>query len=475
MRLLGAFCIGLLLPTVVGWLLVTIAEYPRTVLFRLERWVLGFVMGSGVMTLLSFVASAYAGLPLTLAALLSLHTGVLVALAPCWLLLRRSSESVSPVAPPSGRGSAASRIATALLGLWTAAKIALTGIAFLFVVPTYIDDSYTIWNLRAKVFYVAQAFTLDLPGESADALQSGANSYPPSLPLAKTWLAALAGRWSEPLINGIHLVWYLAALALCYTLLRRCLSTGWSLVGVYILASLPLYLIQGTNAYADVFLSVHILAAVGLLFHALRAQDRHERRVLLTLSGVITALMAFTKNEGLLLYLVPLLILQGFCLAGLSATGELRRSDLRAILLCWGAALLLVLVPWLGFKVLHGLAFGNRQSAAHIGIGWQPGVVRTIVGSLFGEGNWSLFFSLFVGVFLFEWRAALRLPLAVLTASFVGLFLLQVALFTFTGLSREALNQTGYSRGIVHIVPVGVMLVTLLLERLTRRHLDRRV
>jgi hypothetical protein len=43
----------------------------------------------------------------------------------------------------------------------------------------------------------------------------------------------------------------------------------------------------------------------------------------------------------------------------------------------------------------------------------------------------------------------------------------------FTGLHVEALNQTGYARGIIHLIPVVVVITTILLKDILEKNKAR--
>jgi hypothetical protein len=281
--------------------------------------------------------------------------------------------------------------------------------------------------------------------------------------LAKAWLATLAGQWDEGLINGIHALWYLSAIALVYLLLRRHVALPWALLGTYGFISLPLYLIQGLNAYGDVCLSVHLFAAIFLLFEAGMAQKPQQALSFLRLSAFAGALLPFTKNEALLLYLPPLLLLMTVCVWHLWHAHKLTiRQSLQSIV--WQIVfVLLILGPWLGYKWANGLSFGNAKSVASFDIGWQENVLQAIYINTFFEGNWLLLFPLFLFLLVLRWRHAFSWPVLTLTAYALVVYFGQFSLYLFTSLSTEALLQTGYARGIVHLMPIFVCLTGLLL------------
>ena len=59
------------------------------------------------------------------------------------------------------------------------------------------------------------------------------------------------------------------------------------------------------------------------------------------------------------------------------------------------------------------------------------------------------------------WKRIFVLPYSILT--FIGLIAvsLQIGIFIFTGLATEAVLQTGLARGMLHVVPLLLLLVIL--------------
>ncbi len=451
---------GLLLPTLSGWLLLRLLEGNSPVLFRLERWVAGGVLGLTGTMFVTFLCTLL-GLPLTRLGFLFpqiLLTAVLLGL---FLWRRPSHPTPSPLHPtPSSSFPLWALLLTGLLGLWTLAKL-VVGALLLTATPPYFDDVFKNWNLRGKVFFLTEKLTLSF--DPASTAADGVSSYPPTVPMTKAWLAVLAGQWHEGLINSIHLLWYLAVLFLLYAALRRSVSLPWALLGAYLFASLPLPLLHGITAYADIFLSVHLLLAVSFLFHAFSSGNPTARASFLRLGALATALLVFTKNEALLLHLPLLIILLLLGLVSLRRKGALTLPDLRRALFWYGGCLAAVLLPWLLFKWTHGLTFGNAKGVIGLAIGWQPGVLRTVWINTFFEGSWLFFPVMFLTLLLLRWRQAFSPPLAVVSLFCVASYCLQLSLYLFTSLSTEALRQTGYGRGLVQIAPLAVLLALLLL------------
>lgn len=457
-----AFLIGIALPTLNGMVLLTLLEGTKPALFKLERAALGFTLGLTATMFLVFVG-ALLHLPIALPLFIGVQVVVFIAL----MLLRRWMQSTSllagKIASDTSHAPQWITIILQTLLLWTAVKFLITGVVFLLLTPSYMQDTLSNWDLRGKVFYADHTLTLTLPGEDPTTSPLGVSSYPPAVPLAKAWLASLAGNWNDPLVNSIHMVWYLCAIALVYYAIRRFASKVWALLGAYLIGSLPLYLMHGVTAYADAFLSAHIIAAVGMLFFASRATNDEDRMSYLRIAAIATALLAFTKNEGLILYLPPILLLIILLLLYWKQKHIVQGKTLFKMSAWAIGCLIVIAVPWLIFKWSHHLTFGNGKPFTSLGLSWQTGVLTSISINTFFEGNWLLLYPLLFVLIIWRWKHAFT-SLIMLTTFFLIIYLGQGSLYLFTHLSIEALKQTGYARGLVQLTPVAVLLTTLLLK-----------
>ncbi len=454
--------IGLVPSALGGWLLLRLVEGRSPVLLRAERWTYGCVLGLTGMMFLSFVANTALGVPLSLAGFAGVQAGALVALGVLWYIRVRPLPAVQPVLPRSPLRQWQFWLVAAL-GAWTLVKI-LGGAFMLTATPIFLDDAIDNWNFRGKVYYVDRTLTLDVPSPEGQSTMFTLSSYPPPVPLAKAWLATIRGDWDEGLIDSVHIVWFFGALLMTFCALRRRMSLFLALTGTYALASLPLFLVHGTNAYADVFLAAHILAAVLPLGFSLIETDAARVSSLLRVSGLAAGLLLFTKNEALLLYLPDLLLCLGLALWLHVRSGALSARAAVEALMPWFASLLIVGIAWLGFKVLNGMPFGNAKSVESFRVAWQPLVALAITVNTFFEGNWLLLFPALILLLLWQFRAALTPRNIVFVGFFVIALAVQYFLFQFTSLSNEALYQTGLARGIIHVIPLGVVMGMMLLR-----------
>ncbi len=468
--ILLAFVAGLAIPALVGWLVIDLLEGKTPVLDRLEKWTLGYVFGVTLSMFCAFFGNVLLGVPLTVMGFLSVFCVLLILSGVPWFLAKNGRDRVTPLRHRAWESpSRAVTIALIAGGAWVGLRMILLTLTTL-LTPPFFDDTMDNWNLRGKIFYYGKTFTLQFPWNGTP----GVSSYPPTVPLMKTWLSLLAGGWNEGLVNSIHVIWFVALLLLVFCMLRRSLPAAWAALGTLLLASLPLEMIQGVNAYADVFLSVHLFAAAGLMVQALQNHGDERRGVSrnaptqLRLSALAIALVPFTKNEGWALYFPVLLLLFVGTLAWCGKRRLMTQQELMRTTAVSAVMILAICVPWIGFKFVHGLAFGNAKGIDW-NLTWQTGVLQAIGVNTFLEGNWGLLFPLFFGLLIVRWRSAFRSPLVVLTLLFLIPYLTQLFAYLFTGLAQEALFQTGYARGLIHLMPVIVTLTVILLHDVLHR------
>ena len=100
----------------------------------------------------------------------------------------------------------------------------------------------------------------------------------------------------------------MACLVVFYSALRRIrLSRLESLVFTFFLASIPHFAVHATNGYVDIVVAFYFSS--GFLY--LYLWILHDNFVFLLISAALTALAGLTKNEGIVLCFVNLVILGG--------------------------------------------------------------------------------------------------------------------------------------------------------------------
>lgn len=467
-----AFLVGILLPTLLGWIIVALCERGYPVLTQKERIAWSLIFGPTLSMLLVFICTSI-GLtnlnligflgPIFLAIILLFFTYYKISPNPVAAslssLLRENNEA------PENPLPSWARVGIWILVLWTMIKL-IAGAYDLVSVPTYWDDSFNNWNMRGKMFFVSEKIELEIPiGNGIVQTAQGVSSYPPTLPLMKTWVSVLRGSFEEPLVNGIHLVWISGLLLAFYGTLRRRLGRMLSLLGTSLLCSMPLVLIHAMNPYAEIFVASHLFLAVVAIFHLQSARTIDEFRSWSLLFTLALGLLLFTKNEALVLYTPILLILFAWVWRKQSHAHVIRTEQTRKLAALLIPLLLALTLPWIAFKWLHGLTFGNAKSVSGVSLGFNFQVLKAIWYHLSHQPNFLLLPLVLPLALIAVGRRAFSPPVGILTIFVLASLLIQFSLFLTVGaLATEAINQTGLSRGLVQVAPVAMLLVLLLVE-----------
>lgn len=453
--------LGSVLSAIPGWLVVRAVEGRTPVLTRLERLVWAGALGTTFHMLVTFFIHNGGIAPLTLIGFLFPVTVSAVLIGAGFILkFWKTSKPASHMTAPRGRLSKPLMMLMIVLITWSGVKV-LAGTYDLFLTPTYWDDSFNNWNLRGKIFYELKAFSLTIPqGNNAESSSGGVSSYPPSVPMMKTWLATLRGSWDEGTVNGVHAVWFWLLIAAFFLMLRRLSGLFGSVMGTYMLISLPMVLIHGSNPYAEIFIALHILLAMTALFFSAKAADAAHMTCWLRLSALAAGLMIFTKNEASLLYVPLWAIGVAWVLYAKYRSRKIDRKSMNRMIALIVIIFAVFALPWLTYKWMYGLSFGNAKYVTSFMIKFHPLALKSIWQQLSHEPTFLLLPLLLPVTLIIAGKKAWRLPLGPLTLFAIVALLEQIGIYTLTtNLANEAINQTGFSRGMVHIAPIMVCLI----------------
>lgn len=449
--------VGFVLPTLVGWLLLQRLERQAAVLYNWERWIVSLALGTVLTMYVTFFIHVLSGLPFNLFGFLAVQ---LVLLGVAFQLNGRKWNTLSAATiqePHDEPWPTWLKVLCIIVGVWLALKL-IAGFIFLVGSPPFFDDVVNNWNMRGKMYFIQKALVIHTGSDGG----VGVGSYPPTVPMMKAWLSSLAFGWHEPLIRSIHIVWYLCNLGTVFFVLRRLVPLRWAIAGLYTIASVPLYFMHGVVPYADGFLSLHIFLSVAYLFLATR-ESGARRSALFSIAALATGLLVFTKSEAVLLHLPPIAVLIVLSLILLRKAGSMEFSEVRSIIIRYACAVAAVAIPWLLFKWTNSLDFGNAKSVSGLAIEWHEGVLLSMWLNTFFEGNWAYLFPLLFMLIVWQWKKAFLSPLLIPLGFVLMVIIGQMPIYLFTPLATEVLQQTGYARGLIHLVPLVILVVMTLL------------
>ncbi len=162
--------------------------------------------------------------------------------------------------------------------------------------PYGYDDSFTIWNLHARILYFSpdgwQVRLTDTYASHPD--------YPLLLPatIARVWTACGDSLSAVPAI--VAFLFGGSVLALTYALVAVMRGSNQGLLAGLTLLGTSFFVKHSASQYADVPLALFITASLGLI--CLYYDRMRQTPGLLVLAGTAAALAAWTKNEGMLFF-----------------------------------------------------------------------------------------------------------------------------------------------------------------------------
>jgi hypothetical protein len=448
-----------------GLLLIRLLEGRAPVLYRFERWALGLLLGSAGSAYILFWCAVF-GMPLRLLWFFSVH---LVLIGALLFLVHRSFPYFALPQSPKADISFTSLKRTlpfwaqcliAWFIVWTLLKIA-AGAYDLMWTPAYWNDVYANWHMRTKAFFFNESLLLDLPQSDEFFFGGRVPGYPLTVYFAKLFAVMIRGEWLEAALNGVNVFWFLSLLTLFFCGLLRVTNLLWSIVGTWILVSLPLLLVHGSSGYSDVFMAAYLFFALCAFYQWMQSSGL-EKNTWMRLFTATSAAMVFVKNEALLIFLPPILLLFVFVL-GTTLSDSRKRAGL---FFRYVGAIAVVAVPWSFFKFFHGLTFGNASKVSGFSLSPNPYVLKSIQMDLMYTGSYLLLFPLFLLLLAITWhfwrRSALTFLIAFIAVVFVG----EIGIYWLTPLAEEAIRHTGFGRGMVHLLPLVVFVSVLLLKDL---------
>ena len=441
MGVIAGLLLAYLLPAAAGWVILGWLARGRNIFSGGTRLVLGLLLGISFQSLQAFWLGLL-GIGYSLAALSAAPALIAAAGAISRLTSRRARI---PRAGGFSRLNRWEKVILPLLGVLIALRLALS-VYNVVVSPTYFDDSVSIWNFKAQVFYHQRGLVLDR--EHPDFFGGNTPKYPNGIPLFKAWLAFAAGGWRESVVNSLNPVFYLAGGALLYLFLGRIAGRLVAAVSAYLMMSLPLISFHSAFAYSDLALGVYFMAATACFYRWLADGERP----LLVVAALLYAGGAWIKDEGLYLLLggvIPLMLLIAF-------VNRTRQSwaGIGWFLLAAAA----FLAPWMICKSVY------RFPAAVVGqeyfrLEFHPRAFAEFVHFYFRTGNYNIFWSVYLVMLaagLVGWR---RRPPATRRLLAMNLLTLGVVLgpFVFTPLYKWLAPGATINRAMLTVIPMWVL------------------
>jgi len=427
-------------PIVFGLVLINLC-FPHTRFGRLEILVLGYALGTGLISGAMFLLSLL-GLNLSIIFDILLIGSAIAATILIW---RRKSFGPQLVKIKTKWPVDKKKIILIIiLLLWMAIQIIFIATES-WLKPIVQYDAVATWSLKAKIFFTHHQLILN--SHSPYFLGTHLPQYPLHLPLLETWQALSLGRFQDSAIKIVWPLYYLGLIIIFGFNLLRHSSLLKTIIFTFFLGTLPLLVYHAGYDYADLILAFYLLATL-IYFWRGAIEDNHQYYYL---AGVFAALSVWTKNEGLFLALIIIL-------SWLIYLWTRRRFKLKLLIPI--LLFIVLLLPWLIFKAICRLGLGNIDSVWQLG--WHPQVLPIIFAHLVGTIDWNIWWLIFVVSLITFWRKLWTRENLLLFLSVVGTLGFYLVLYLFTPNANYVASGMIDQRNLLTIAPLGIFYVGLL-------------
>lgn len=310
-------------------------------------------------------------------------------------------------------------------------------------IPVRADDAISLWLFKAKTIAGLDALSRD---PSSPHYLGGSNPhYPVFLPLLSAWIPLVSGHWNEYTATWPWLGFYISLPLAIAGGLRRWLNGISAWTTAYITASLPLLVIHAYRpGYADITTAVFLAVAV-ISFLTWRSTARFAHLLLAMTFLFATAVL---KREG------PPIAAVVFLAMIVPSWTTLQRMTKNQC--AWFIGMTIVAA----ILVLSVVGISDVNENAEK-LHYYPDVWQALVRHLLSWSSFQFLFWLVPAILL---TVALRkngthqVPALLL---FVGLFLLDAAIFVLTPQARFALNDQTPSRIFLQAAPAWIAALSI--------------
>lgn len=247
--------------------------------------------------------------------------------------------------------------------------------------PHGLWDSWSIWNLKARfIFRGGESWA----GVFSSKISFSHPDYPLFLPLTivRGWLYCLNENFYVQISTAVFSSF--AVICALFGGIRSNQGTYSALIAVFIVFSTPFFIQKAISQYADVLISLLFLCSLILVHRCLANPETN----LLKLTGFITSLSAWVKNEGLLFFCVVAFILTIECYfrrRSIHETGKFLRTFLFGAL----PSIVVIAVFKLGYVPANDLFEKGPNLTESLNFARIWLIACAMVKNLFFFGEWT--------------------------------------------------------------------------------------
>jgi len=306
-------------------------------------------------------------------------------------------------------------------------------------------DGLAIWAFKGKILF----FEGGWPSPAEGLLPRP--DYPLLVPTQLGWVYGILNQVDEQAGKIVFVMFFVALVALYYGAVNRLYNFGLTLIFTVLMLFTPLVALLSQSGYADVPLMLYIFGGTFFVYLWLSG----HRTADLLLGATLAALAVWVKREGIVYWLITLLLLVGHSISTRRSRTRSQRAQSVLLFLVLGA---LIFGPWYLYGFSHQVPNTDYVSISAdvlvTNIDRIP-IVATSLGRelLLSFGKWGLLWFLFLLVTIWQRHQLREFSKLYLWLSIVLPIL--VLSFAYIFSTRNPTNHinTSLDRLISHVVP----------------------
>lgn len=261
-----------------------------------------------------FAGTSLIGLYMLILSLLNFRYSVASIAFPIILLSIPALRSIRDIQPPALKlprfNLSIELISFLCLGLICAAML-IDG----FVSPVFSKDAFAMWFFKAKMIFMEKRIPFEVFRQPYYAYSSP--EYPLLAPLNLAWISLCLGLWNDILLRMFFIVQYMLFIPFFYSSLKRYTNRNMAALGCLLLMANRHVLVYAANGYLDLMVGMFTAISAIYLIKWMNEKDKGH----LLLSAFFIGCAAFTKYEGIALFLAMAVTLALFLLANKGKAG----------------------------------------------------------------------------------------------------------------------------------------------------------
>ena len=447
--------IAILTAVFIGWNILCLISFKDTRLFPLERIFISYGLGLGFISLEMFIFHFFS---LRFSMLNIVSPWAPVFIANLFIRIKRGPFDIPHLDHAEGKGIS---FLNSLLIVGITFEV-LYAFFRAFIKPIEAYDAIATYAIRSKIFYLTGSMPHDFFYNLSQLFPHP--DYPLNIPLSETFVYLFLGSVNDQLVKIIFPLYFVAVLGILYYAVKRFSSRTSALLFTFILATVPQFNNFATNAYHDVPFAYYCFAGTLFLLYWFKETKSVGY---LYISAAMTAIGAWTKNEGFVYCAANVMLL------GIFMFMNRRNMKIRDVLIgiSYVFIILLILSPWLYVKFAANLVNSDVGSTTldQLNIFKQCYKIWPVFyefqRQVFGPKKWNLIWIAFIASAIAyrrkifnEGQRYITISLALIISGYVFAYLI----------GRDDIQhmvETTWSRMAMHFLPLTVYWIAVLFSK----------